>query len=87
MTTLLTVLLILATVTLLTPRGVQARAEIRAAAAVAGWRAVAPAARHLAVHALLLLVEVLRLIHKAATLAAQILAIAAACLERAQEVS
>lgn len=83
MTTIIVALLVLSFSMLCTPRGTQARAEIRAAAQVAGWRAVAPAARHLAVHGLLLLVEALRLVRLFVTFIAQVLALLATQLEAA----
>jgi hypothetical protein len=83
MTSLLIVLLILSAVMLCTPRGAESRAEIRAAAQVAGWKAVAPAARLLAVQALHLLVEALRVIVRIVVFAAQVLAIIAGHLETA----
>jgi hypothetical protein len=83
MTTLLIALLVLSAVMLCTPRGAQSRAEIRAAAQVAGWKAVAPAARLLAVQALHLLVEALRVIVHFLAFAAQVVAIVASHLETA----
>jgi hypothetical protein len=83
MNTLLIALLVLSAVMLCTPRGAQSRAEIRAAAQVASWRAVAPAARLLAVQALHLLVEALRVVVHFVVFAAQVLAIVASHLETA----
>lgn len=83
MTALLIALLILSAVMLCTPRGAQARAEIRAAAQAAGWKAIAPAARLLAVQALHLLVQALRVVVGFLVFAAQVLAIAAGHLETA----
>jgi hypothetical protein len=81
MTTLLLALLVLSAITMCAPRGAQSRAEIRAAAQVAGWKAVAPAARLLAVQALHLLVELLRGVVHVVVFAAQVLAIIASQLE------
>jgi hypothetical protein len=81
MTSLLIALLVLSAITMCAPRGAESRAEIRAAAQVAGWKAVAPAARHLAVQALHLLVEALRVIVRIVVFAAQVLAIIASQLE------
>lgn len=83
MTGLLTILLLLSAAMLCTPRGAQARTEIRAAAATSGWRAAARTARHLAVHALLLVVEALRLVRGLVTFIAQVLALLATQLEAA----
>lgn len=81
MTSLLIVLLILSALMLCSPRAADSRAEIRAAARVAGWMAIAPAVRHLAVQALLLLVEVLRMAVNVVVFVAQVMAIAAGHLE------
>jgi hypothetical protein len=77
------VLLVLSAVMLCTPRAAQSRAEIRAAARVAGWMAIAPAARHLAVQALFLLVEALRVVTHIIVFFAQVVALAAGHLENA----
>lgn len=83
MTTLLIVLLVLSAFMLCTPRAAQSRAEIRAAARTAGWMAIAPAARHLAVQALLLVVEALRVAVNVVVFFAQVLMLAASHLETA----
>lgn len=85
MTTLLVALLVLAGIMLATPRGARSRAEIRAAARSAGWKAVAPAGRHLVVQVLLLLVESLRVVTHLAVFLAQVLVLAADLLETPRE--
>ena len=81
MTAALIALLILSAITMCTPRGAQARAEIRDTASTAGWAAIAPAGRHLLRHALLLLVEALHMLLGAVAFVGGILAIAASRLE------
>ena len=81
MTAALIVLLILSAVTMCTPRGAQARAEIRDTARTNGWAAVAPAGRHLLRHTLLLLVEALHMLLGAVAFVGGILAVAASRLE------
>jgi hypothetical protein len=81
MTGILLALLILSALTMCTRTGAQARAEIRATADAAGWKAVFTAARHLARHALLLLVEALRVLVNLAAFVGGVLAIAAGHLE------
>lgn len=80
MTTLLVALLVLAGIMLATPRGARSRAEIRAAARSAGWKAVAPAGRHLVVQVLLL-----RVVTHLAVFLAQVLVLAADLLETPRE--
>jgi hypothetical protein len=81
MTTPLIVLLVLSALTMCTPTGTQARAEIRATTAAAGWKAVFTAGRHLLRHALLLLVELLHMVVSAVVFVGGVLAIAAGHLE------
>jgi hypothetical protein len=81
MTAPLIALLILSALTMCTPTGAQARAEIRATTAAAGWKAVFTAGRHLLRHALLLLVELLHLVVNAAAFVGGVLALAAGHLE------
>lgn len=81
MTGLLIALLVLSAITMCTPRGAQARAEIRDTARTAGWKAVAPAGRQLVRHALLLLVEALHMVLNAVVFIGGVLAIAASHLE------
>ena len=81
MTGLLVALLVLSALTMCTPTGAQARAEIRATTAAAGWKAVFTAGRHLLRHALLLLVELLHLVVNAAAFVGGVLALAAGHLE------
>lgn len=83
MTQIVVALLLLSFAALLTPRGGQARAEIRAAARAAGWRAVLQTVRHLTIQALHLLVQALRVIHAVITFTAQVLALLAAQMEGA----
>jgi S-formylglutathione hydrolase FrmB len=81
MTAALIVLLVLSALTMCTPHGAQARAEIRDTARTNGWAAVAPAGRHLLRHTLLLLVEVLHLLLGAVAFVGGVLALAANRLE------
>lgn len=83
MTALLIALLVLSAFTMCTPHGAQARAEIRATASTAGWKAVGTAARHLVRHTLLLLVEALHMVLNAVVFIGGVLAIAASRLETA----
>jgi hypothetical protein len=76
-------LLLLSAITMCTPHGAQARAEIRDTARTNGWAAIAPAGRHLLRHTLLLLVEVLHMLLGAVAFVGGILALAANRLDTA----
>ncbi|MET8864706.1 hypothetical protein ABZW11_17350 [Nonomuraea sp. NPDC004580] len=77
----------LAACTMCTPRGAEARAEIRAAAATVGWKAAGTAGRHLLRHTLLLLVEALHVVVQAAAFVGGVIAIAAGRLDTPREAS
>lgn len=87
MALVLVALLALAACTMCTAQGAQARAEIRATASTAGWKAVATAGRHLLRHTLLLVVEALHMVVNAVVFVGGVLAIAAGRLETVREAS